>query len=87
MFTAYLQILGYDAYTLAYSANSFMHSKLTSLKIGHAFTSKEIKNYPLVQGELPSLKTNKISDKAIEEEVAPVPVIKKKPKVEDEGGC
>ena len=87
MVAAYLQVLGYDAYTLTYGANSFMHSKLTSLKIGHAFTRKDVKNYPLVQGELPSLKTNKASNNSVEEEVAPVPVIKKKAKVEEEGGC
>ncbi len=87
MVVAYLQVLGYDAYTLAYGANSFMHSKLTSLKIGHAFTRKEIKNYPLVQGELPSLKTEGTTNNSIEEEPAPVPVIKKKKVEEEEGGC
>ncbi len=87
MVVAYLQVLGYDAYTLTYGANSFMHSKLTSLKIGHAFTRKEIKNFPLIQGEQPSLKTESVSDNNAEEETAPAPVIRKKPKEEEEGGC
>ncbi|MCF6243125.1 MAG: hypothetical protein L3J74_17520 [Bacteroidales bacterium] len=87
MVVAYLQVLGYNAYTLTYGANSFMHSKLTSLKIGHAFTRKEIKNYPLVQGELPSLKTEGETNNNLEEEPAPVPVIKKKKVEEEEGGC
>ncbi len=84
---AYLQILGYDAYSLAYGANSFMHSKLSSLKIGHAFTPEEIKNFPLVQGELPSLKNESVSDNGTEKETTPVPVIRKKPQKEEEGGC
>ncbi len=85
---AYLQILGYDAYALAYGANSFMHSKLTSLKIGHAFDKSQIKNYPVIQGELPSLKTaapETNSESA--EDNTPMPVIKKKAKKEEEGGC
>ncbi len=85
---AYLQVLGYNAYALTYGANSFMHSKLTSLKIGHAFTKKDIMNYPMVQGELPSLKTaGSASDNNIEEDNTPAPVIKKKAKKEEEGGC
>ncbi len=83
----YLQILGYDAYSISYGANSFMHSKLSSMKIGHGFTATQIKNFPLVQGELPSLKTEGVSDNDVEEETAPVPVIRKKPKEEEEGGC
>jgi rhodanese-related sulfurtransferase len=83
---AYLQILGYDAYSISYGANSFMHSKLSSMKIGHGFTASQIKNYPLVQGELPSIKKEgAVQD--VEEEQAPVPVIKKKKVVEEEGGC
>ncbi len=49
---AYLRILGYDAYSLAYGANAFMNSKLEH---SHAFSVEQIRNYPLVQGELPSL--------------------------------
>ncbi len=84
---AYLQVLGYDAYTLTFGANSFMHSKLTSLKIGHAFNKSQIKNYPMVQGELPSLKTAGTATDNQEEDNTPVPVIKKKPQKEEEGGC
>ncbi|NPA68966.1 MAG: rhodanese-like domain-containing protein [Chlorobi bacterium] len=87
--TAYLQILGYDAYSVFYGANSFMHSKLTSLKIGHAFTQKEIKNYPLIQGELPSPENQPAqAEEETEPDNAPAPVIKKKAvKEEEEGGC
>lgn len=84
---AYLQILGYDAYSISYGANAFMYSKLSSLKIGHGFTRAEIKNYPLVQGELPSIKKEGAANSVQEEEPAPVPVIKKKVKEEEEGGC
>ncbi len=84
---AYLQVSGYDAYALTYGANSFMHSKMISMKIGHTFNKSEIKNYPMVQGELPSLKTAGSSDVVQEEDNTPAPIIKKKKKKEEEGGC
>jgi rhodanese-related sulfurtransferase len=84
---AYLQILGYDAYTLTYGANSFMHSKLKSLKIGHAFDNSQIKNYPLVEGELPSIKKEGQADEEPEEDNATPIIIKKKASKEEEGGC
>ena len=83
---AYLQLLGYDAYALTYGTNSFMHAKLSSLHIGHAFNRSEVKNYPMVQGELPSIKKEGGVDNAVEEQ-APAPVIKRKVKQEEEGGC
>jgi len=86
--TAYLQILGYDAYTLTYGVNSFMHSKLTSLKIGHAFDKSQIKNYPLVEGELPSIMKEGVSVNEEPEEDNATPIImKKKTSKEEEGGC
>ncbi len=84
---AYLQILGYDAYTIPYGTNSFMHSKLTSLKIGHAFNSSQIKNYLLVEGELPSIKKEGQVDEEPEEDNATQIIIKKKASKEEEGGC
>jgi len=84
---AYLQVLGYDAYALTFGANSFMYSKLTSLKIGHAFNKNEVKNYPVVQGELPSVKTVGTATDNIEEDNSPVTILKKKVKKEEEGGC
>lgn len=84
---AYLQVLGYDAYALTYGANSFMHSKLTTLNIGHAFNKNQIKNYPMVRGELPSVKTVGSASDNVEEDNTPVPLIKKKVKKEEEGGC
>ena len=83
---AYLKVLGYDAYALSYGANSFMHKKLFALKIGHSFSRKEIKNYPLVKGELPSIKKEG-AVAPVEEEQASAPIIRKKVKEEDEGGC
>jgi rhodanese-related sulfurtransferase len=41
---AYLKMLGYDAKTVKYGANSFMNSKLN--EFGGAFNSSLIKNYP-----------------------------------------
>lgn len=46
--TAYLRILGYDAYSLYYGSNSFMYDVMTE-KTGHTFTEEQILNYPLVR--------------------------------------
>lgn len=43
---AYLRVLGYDAYSLHYGTNSFMHDIMIE-KTGHAFTEDLIFNYPL----------------------------------------
>ena len=50
--SAYLRVLGYDAYTLLYGANSYMHEKMRT-GIGHAYDpAKEVNDYPLVAGEI-----------------------------------
>ena len=84
---SYLQILGYDAYALSYGANSFMHSKLTNLKIGHAFNNSQINNYPMVKGELPSIKKEGGAiEEPAEDNATPI-IVKKKAAKEEEGGC
>lgn len=85
---AYLRVLGYDAHSLAYGANSFMHNKMLA-EIGHAFDpAKDIKDYPLVAGEKPSLKST-VANKSNEIDAKPVstPPKKKKKMAEEEGGC
>ncbi len=54
--TAYLRLLGYDAYSLRFGSNSFMHS--LSLKNGwHAYNAADkIHEYPIVTGVNPSVK-------------------------------
>lgn len=46
LITAYLTILGYDAYSLKFGANGMLHSTLES----HAYSDSEIKDYPLTSG-------------------------------------
>jgi len=83
---AYLQLLGYDAYTLSYGSNSFMNAKMKQ-GFGHAFSAAEINDFPVVIGENPSdkkvvkqdTKTNNAPKKALPK--------KKKKKQEEEGGC
>ncbi|NHB68982.1 rhodanese-like domain-containing protein [Perlabentimonas gracilis] len=48
--TAYLRLLGYDALTLVYGANSFMHSVMVKENTGNAFTEKEIYGLPVSSG-------------------------------------
>lgn len=52
--TMYLRVLGYDARSLAYGANSFMHGVMTEKKMGHAFNKKQIHDYPTVTSEMPA---------------------------------
>lgn len=49
--TAYLRLIGYDAYTLVYGANSFMHGVMRdNEKIGKAFSESMIRDYPYITG-------------------------------------
>ena len=87
--TAYLQVLGYDAYTLLYGSNSFMYNILKTKEIGHAFNkAKVFKARGLVKGELPSIIVEGASDvEEVEEDDSPVIPIMKKGNKEEEGGC
>jgi len=49
--TAYLRILGYDAKTLKYGANSFMNSMMLDETIGHGFSEKQIFDFPTETSE------------------------------------
>ena len=50
MITAYLTVLGYDAYSLKFGANSLIHSTLTS----HKWTDAETRSYPVVVSGAPA---------------------------------
>jgi rhodanese-related sulfurtransferase len=52
----YLRLLGYDAYSLRFGSNSFMHQ--AAIKNGwHGYIAKDkVNNFPLVVGESPSKK-------------------------------
>ena len=83
---AYLNVLGYDAKSLTYGANSFMNGKMKQ-GIGHAFSTDQINDYPVITGENPSNKKvvkTKTSVKNAPQKILPK---KKKKKVEEEGGC
>lgn len=62
----YLRLLGYDAYSLRFGSNSFMHTK--AIKNGwHGYiAANKVHEYPVVLGELPSAKkeakANKITN-------------------------
>ena len=48
--TAYLRLIGYEAYTLTYGANSFMNGFMLEQGIPNAFTEDEIFDYPVSTG-------------------------------------
>lgn len=51
--SAYLRMLGYDARSLLFGANSFMNKKMVENK-WHGFSKKEIKNYAFETSEMPT---------------------------------
>jgi len=85
---AYLRLLGYNAFTLPYGANSFMYSTL-KLRNWYAFDTKnKINDFLLVKGANPSDQTlkKKINSTQQRKKEAKKPIIKRKKK-EVEGGC
>ncbi len=64
--TGYLRLLGYNAYSLRFGSNSFMHSR--AVKNGwHGYVaSNKMHDYPIVEGDAPSpekkAKANKIKN-------------------------
>ncbi|OYT16050.1 MAG: hypothetical protein B7C24_09835 [Bacteroidetes bacterium 4572_77] len=86
--TAYLRLLGYNAFTLPFGANSFMYNTL-KLRNWHAFVSADaVNDFPLVKGDKPSddsfkQKINSTQQRAKESKK---PIIRRKKK-EVEGGC
>jgi len=87
---AYLRLLGYNAYTLGFGANSYMHSDLVAREHWHGFKAAEkLNDFPLIKGEDPSDKkfdtaapanTNTAASKTKKK-------IKRHKKKEVEGGC
>lgn len=56
MITAYLTVLGYDAYSLKFGANSLIHSALES----HKWSDSETRNYPVVVSGAPAQSAQEI---------------------------
>lgn len=51
---AYLRILGYDAYSLLYGANSFMNGEMVGKDGWHGFDESHIHNYETIESEPPA---------------------------------
>jgi len=86
--TAYLRLLGYNAFTLPYGANSFMYNTL-ELRNWNAFSAaNKVNDFPLVEGAKPSNDSlkKKINSTQQRKKEAKKPIIKRKKK-EVEGGC
>jgi rhodanese-related sulfurtransferase len=50
--TAYLRMLGYDAHSIFYGANSFMHSALTKSKsMNHYWSEAQKNDFPVTTGQ------------------------------------
>jgi len=83
----YLRLLGYDAYSIRYGANSFMYNKLKA-NGWHAFNAAEkVGNYPLLKGEKRTDKKEVKIAASGNSAPAPKPIIKRKKKETGGGGC
>ena len=84
---AYLRMLGYNAFTVDFGANSFMHSTLLSRDGWHGFKAADkLNDFPLITGKNP---TNNAEENTYNQEKskAPKKKIVKRKKKEVEGGC
>lgn len=88
---AYLRLLGYNAFSLGFGANSFMHNTLVSRENWNGFKAAEkLNDFALIKGENPT-------DKKFEEQIKNTDndesksktkkKLKKRKKKEVEGGC
>jgi rhodanese-related sulfurtransferase len=86
--TAYLRLLGYNAFNVAFGANGFMHNYMQA-NLGRSFIpSENIADYPTVEGKNPGLQTVKVNSNSKEtvEKVTKTAPVKKKQK-SGGGGC
>ncbi len=84
---AYLRFLGYDAKSLLYGANGFMHNIMkTNPDVGHPFKDAFIFDLPVTQGKQRSSKVAPSGDDN-SQLTTPTIVPKKNNKADDEGGC
>ncbi len=82
----YLRLLGYDAYSIKFGANSFMYNTLKAKK-WHAFDIAEKgNNYPVTTGPKASSK-KEVKSGAKSNTPPPAPVVKRKKKEAGGGGC
>jgi len=86
---AYLRLLGYNAFTLPFGANSFMHNTL-ALRNWNAFNkATKVNDFPLIKGENPTDKAfeSNINAGASTKKASPKKKIVRRKKKEVEGGC
>lgn len=85
----WLRVLGYDAYSLSFGANAFMHDFVQSYSDKAFNPSRDIADYPLVKGKNPSLQSAPVisNSSSAKEDKAPVVVPVKKKQKASGGGC
>jgi len=88
---AYLRLLGYNAFTLGFGANSFMHDVLVSREHWHGFkASDKLNDFPLIEGDKPTDKKFETAVPANNGNAGtskPKKKVKRHKKKEVEGGC
>jgi len=84
---AYLRLIGYNAFTLGFGANSFMHSDLVARANWHGFKAAEkLNDFPLISGEEPTDKKVNVATGGNDTPKKKKKVVRRKKK-EVEGGC
>jgi len=86
---AYLRVLGYNARTLSLGANAFMHDFVKSYSDKVFNPSRDVADYPLVEGPNPSLFTTPVANanQDIKSDKAPAVAPVKKKQKSSGGGC
>jgi rhodanese-related sulfurtransferase len=85
---AYLRLLGYNAFSLKFGANSFMHSTLTSRSGWHGFVAADkVNDFELVEGANPTSETFELKLNEAKKGLSPKKPPVKRKKKEVEGGC
>jgi hypothetical protein len=86
---AYLRVLGYNAQSLSFGSNGFMHDIAKSFNDKAFNPARDIADFELVEGINPGLQTAPTISNTGQttEKESKAPVIKKKQKAGGGGGC
>jgi rhodanese-related sulfurtransferase len=87
---AFLRVLGYNANSISFGTNGFMHSFMLTSHINAFNPSENVANYLMVEGKNPSLNTAKPStnsDQEVKADKTPAVVPTKKKQKTGGGGC
>ena len=86
---AYLRLLGYDASSIMYGANSFMNQKFKTFAPGAAIIDAGVLcgDFPLLEGKDRTSKSDAVVVNSSANSAPPIPIVKRKKTATNVGGC